>query len=86
MSPSVLHARPSDVAVEVVSPADLMAACETKWSLGFALDAIIADPSEAATDLTYLLSTEAGARAALRVQVPSGDLSVPTVVPLWPQA
>jgi Ni,Fe-hydrogenase III large subunit/Ni,Fe-hydrogenase III component G len=86
VSSSVIRARPHDLAAEVVSPADLMAACETKWSLGFALDAITADPSEATTDLTYLLSTEAGARAALRVHVPSADLCVPTVVPLWPQA
>ena len=86
VSPALLHAQPSDLDLESVSASDLMAVCEAKWAVGFALDAITAAPSESAIDLTYLLSTVSGVRAALRVRVPSDEPHVPTVVPLWPQA
>ncbi len=86
MSPELLHARPSDLALEDVSAHDLMTVCEAKWLVGFALDAITAASRESVIDLTYLLSTVSGVRAALRVRVPRDDAQVPTVVPLWPQA
>jgi Ni,Fe-hydrogenase III large subunit/Ni,Fe-hydrogenase III component G len=86
VSPELLHAQPSDIALEDVTANDLMAVCETKWAVGFTLDAITAAASESAIDLTYVLSTLSGVRAALRVRVPSDAARVPTVVPLWPQA
>ncbi len=81
-----LRAVPADIDVEIVERADLVRACEVKWSVGFGLDAIVASAAGKGMRLTYLMSALSGSRAAVRVEVPPGDLRVPTVVPLWPQA